>query len=86
MSCSGIAPEFACMETPTATIVIKNLKIVGNLVGSAQEALEAVEFVTRGTVKPRVQVREFVELPQVYEEMERAEIEGRVVLKVAKDE
>ena len=86
MSCCGIAPDMAKMETPTATIVIKNLKIVGNLIGSAKEALDAVDFVRRGVVKPKVQVRKFSELPQIYEELEKGQIEGRVVLKVATDE
>lgn len=86
MSCCGIAPDFAQIKTPAATITIKNLKIVGNLIGSMQEGIEAMEFVRRGAVKPKVQVREFAELPKVYEQLERGEIEGRVVLKVARDE
>ena len=85
MSCCGIAPDMTRIETPAAQIVIKNLRIVGNLIGSARECAEAVEFVRRGVVKPVVKVREFEELGKIYEELERGEIEGRVVLKVFKD-
>ena len=86
MSCCGIAPDFAKIETPASTITIKNLKIVGNLIGSRKEALDAVDFVRRGAVKPVVHVRDFKDLPKVYEELEKGEVQGRVVLKVATDE
>lgn len=86
LSCVGIPPGKSAIETPISTIVIKSLRIVGNLVGSLKECHEAVDFVRRGVVKPRVAVRGFRELEQVYSELERGEVEGRVVLKVAEDE
>lgn len=50
-----------------------------------KECLEAVELVRAGKVKPRVFVREFGELERVYEELERGDVAGRVVLKVGED-
>lgn len=85
LSCCGIAPGFAKFETPIAKVVIKNLNIVGNLIGSLQECLEAVDFVRRGVVKPKVEVRDFKDLEEVYERLEKGEIKGRIVLKVAED-
>jgi D-arabinose 1-dehydrogenase-like Zn-dependent alcohol dehydrogenase len=82
LSCVGIPPGRPCLETPICTIVIKGLKITGNLVGSLKECMEAVDLVRRGVVKPIVKVRQFKELPQVYEEMERGDIAGRIVLQV----
>ncbi len=67
----GIPPGDVHLDTSIATIVIKGLKIQGNLVGSLAETLEAVELVRKGQVKPRVQVRPFRELPQVYEMLKR---------------
>ncbi|OTA55471.1 alcohol dehydrogenase [Hypoxylon sp. EC38] len=85
LSCVGIPPGKTVIETPVSRIVINGLHIVGNLVGSLKECLEAVDLVRRGIVKPKVHVRPFTDLPEVYRELERGEIEGRIVLKVAKD-
>lgn len=82
LSCVGIPPGKVFIETPVSSIVIKGLHITGNLVGSLKECLEAVELVRRGIVKPHITVRPFKDLPQVYEELERGEIIGRIVLSV----
>jgi propanol-preferring alcohol dehydrogenase len=86
MSCVGIPPGRGLIEIPVSTIVIKGLHIVGNLVGSLKECLEAVDLVRRGVVRPNISVRPFTDLPTVYEEFEKGDITGRIVLKVAKDE
>jgi D-arabinose 1-dehydrogenase-like Zn-dependent alcohol dehydrogenase len=86
LSCVGIPPERGFLETPISRIVIKGLHITGNLVGSLKECMEAVDLVRRGVVKPRVQVRPFEDLPAVYEELERGDVAGRIVLKIAQDE
>ena len=83
LSCVGIPPGAPCLETPICTIVIKGLRITGNLVGSLKECMEAVDLVRRGVVKPVIQVRPFKDLPLVYEEMEKGDISGRVVLQIA---
>lgn len=85
LSCVGIPPGRPCLETPICTIVIKGLRITGNLVGSLKECMEAVELVRRGIVKPVIKVRPFRDLPKVYEDMEKGDISGRVVLQVASD-
>ena len=83
LSCVGLPPGRACLEIPIPTLVIKGLRITGNLVGSLKECMEAVDLVRRGAVKPVVKVRPFKDLPQVYEEMEKGDISGRVVLQIA---
>ncbi|KGO42965.1 Polyketide synthase, enoylreductase [Penicillium expansum] len=82
LSCVGIPPGRPSLETPICTIVIKGLRITGNLVGSLKECMEAVDMVRRGIFKPVVKVRPFKELPQVYEEMEKGDISGRIVLQI----
>lgn len=82
LSCVGIPPGRPYLETPICTIVIKGLKITGNLVGSLKECMEAVDLVRRGVVKPVVKVRPFKDLPQIYEEMEKGDIAGRVVVQL----
>ncbi|KAJ6188381.1 hypothetical protein N7519_003289 [Penicillium mononematosum] len=74
---AGIAKAFA-----HACDMLRGLKITGNLVGSLKECMEAVDMVRRGIVKPVVKVRPFKDLPQVYEEMEKGDISGRIVLQI----
>jgi len=85
LCCIGIPPGDVYLTTPVATIIIKGLKVVGNLVGSMAETLEAVELVRKGLVTPRVEVRGFEELPKVYEMLEKGDILGRIVLQVAQE-
>lgn len=85
LSCVGIPAGRPHLETPISTIVIKGLRITGNLVGSLKECMEAVNLVRRGVVKPAIKIRPFRELPQAYEEMEKGDVAGRIVLKVADD-
>ena len=85
LSCCGIPPDQALIGTSAGVIAIKGLRVAGNLIGSLKECHDAVEFVRRGDVKPHVVVRDFEELPKIYEQLEKGEIQGRVVLKVAKD-
>jgi propanol-preferring alcohol dehydrogenase len=85
MCCIGIPPGGGKIETPVSEIVIRGLKIKGNLVGNLKECLEAVELVRNGLVKPKVYVRPFKDLGAVYEELEKGDIAGRVVLKVGED-
>ncbi|KAJ5671718.1 Polyketide synthase enoylreductase [Penicillium longicatenatum] len=82
LSCVGIPPGRPYLETPICTIVIKGLRITGNLVGSLKECMEAVDLVRRGVVKPVVKVRPFKDLPQIYEEMEKGDIAGRIVIQL----
>lgn len=86
LCCVGIPPGDVYLTTPIATIIIKGLHVVGNLVGSMEETLEAVEIVRKGLVKPCVKVREFEELPEVYEMLEKGDVLGRIVLRVTKEE
>ncbi|KAN0098411.1 alcohol dehydrogenase 2 [Hyaloscypha variabilis] len=83
LSCVGIPTGRPFIETPISTIVLKDLKIRGNFTGSLKDCMEAVDLVRRGIVKPEINVREFKELPQVYEEMLKGDISGRTVLKIA---
>jgi propanol-preferring alcohol dehydrogenase len=83
LSCVGIPPGKTLLQTPVAGIVIKGLHITGSLVGSLKEGIEAMEYVRKGIVKPQVEVRKFRELPQIYEQLEKGDVSGRIVLRMA---
>ena len=78
----GIPPGDVRLDTAIATIVIKGLRIQGNLVGSLEETLQAVDLVRNGKVKPHVKVRPFRDLPEVYEMLEKGDVPGRIVLQL----
>lgn len=86
LSCVGIPSDKGYIQTPVSSIVVKGLHITGNLVGNLKECLEAVDLVRRGIVKPHISLRDFADLPAVYEELEKGEVSGRIVLKVAKED
>ena len=86
LSLVGIPPGDVHLSTPIAAIVIKGLRITGNLVGSMKETLESVELVRNGKVKPHVKVRPFRDLPEIYEMLEKGDISGRIVLQMSTDE
>ena len=87
LCCCGIPPPSPdgkdYIATSIAEIVIKGLKIKGNLTGSLKECLEAIDLVRLGRVRPRISVRPFSELNQIYGEMEKGHIVGRVVVRIA---
>lgn len=85
LSCVGIPYGGPFLETPINTIIIKGLRVTGNLVGSLRECMEAVDLVRYGLVKPAISIRPFRELPKAFEEMERGDINGRIVLQVSED-
>lgn len=45
--------------------------------------MEAMEYVRRGIVKPQIQIKKFRDLPLVYEQLEKGDVSGRVVLQIA---
>lgn len=85
LSCIGIPSGRAYLEASISTIVIKGLHITGNLVGSLKECLEAVELVRRGIVRPKILVRPFRDLQTVYDELDRGEVAGRIVLRIGSE-
>ncbi|WEW60069.1 zinc-dependent alcohol dehydrogenase [Emydomyces testavorans] len=82
MVCVGV-PENDPVPIATAfptTMVVNQLSIVGSAVGTRQEAIEALDFAARGIIKTHFRLEKMDKLTQVFEEMERGELQGRVVL------
>lgn len=61
-------------------MVVKAQTIRGVAVGDRREAIETLEFAERGIVKTHFRVEKMDKLTQVFEEMDRGELKGRVVL------
>lgn len=80
--CVGV-PENAPVPIASAKpslIIGKQLTIVGSIVGNKKEALETLEFGARGIIKPHLRIEKMENLTSIFEEMEKGQLKGRVVL------
>lgn len=80
--CVGL-PEGELKPIATAfpqMLVAKAQRIVGVAVGDRREAIETLEFAERGVVKTHFTTTKMDGLTKVFEEMDRGELKGRVVL------
>lgn len=61
-------------------MVGKELKIVGVAVGTRKDAIETLELAARGVIKTHFRTEKMDKLTDIFGEMERQELKGRVVL------
>lgn len=62
-------------------IVKRQKTIRGSFVGTRADLAEALDFAARGVVKPIYSVRALDEIAQVFDELARNEVKGRVVIR-----
>ena len=80
--CVGL-PEGELKAIATAYpqhMVAKALNIRGVAVGDRREAIETLEFAERGIVTTHFRTEKMENLTKIFEQMDRAELQGRVVL------
>lgn len=80
--CVGL-PEGELKPIATAFpqfLVAKAQRIVGVAVGDRREAIETLQFAERGLVKTHFRTAKMEELTSVFEQMDKGELLGRVVL------
>ncbi|OCB60447.1 zinc-dependent alcohol dehydrogenase [Mycobacterium vulneris] len=65
---------------PIFDIVLKGLTIRGSIVGSRQDMVEALDFYHRGLIHPIVETTSLDQINDVFERMERGQIDGRIVI------
>ncbi|WP_034662045.1 alcohol dehydrogenase AdhP [Cellulomonas sp. KRMCY2] len=61
-------------------IVLKGLTVRGSIVGTRQDLDEALSFYARGQIHPTVSTRGLGEINEIFGEMSRGQIDGRVVI------
>ena len=80
--CVGL-PEGELKPIATAfpqVMIAKEQKIVGSAVGNRREAIETLDLAARGIIKTHFRTAKMEELTSIFEEMEKGQIQGRVVL------
>jgi propanol-preferring alcohol dehydrogenase len=62
-------------------IVLKGLTVRGSIVGTRQDMREALDFYSRGQIRPTISTRDLGEINAIFDEMKHGKIDGRVVIK-----
>lgn len=65
---------------PIFDVVLQGLTIRGSIVGTRQDMIEALEFYARGEIHPTFSKRSLGEINDIFDEMHRGAIDGRVVI------
>jgi propanol-preferring alcohol dehydrogenase len=63
--CVGIPPPTGLVQFHPLQFIDMGIKIVGSIVGTRGDVLEALRFVSRGEVLPRIQVRKLGDLDRI---------------------
>ena len=63
-----------------SVLVVKSQNIKGSAVGNRKEAIETLELAERGLLKTNFKVEKMDKLNSVFEQMEKGELLGRIVL------
>lgn len=80
--CAGI-PEGDPVPIGKASpqlLIGKSLKIVGVTVGDRKDAIEVLDLAARGVIKSHFRVEKMENLTDVFAQMHKGEVAGRVVL------
>ena len=72
------------MDLSIPKTVLDGIEVVGSLVGTRQDLVEAFDFGARGIVVPVVQTRALDEVGDIFQEMYDGKIQGRMVLDMKK--
>ncbi|KAF4267463.1 hypothetical protein CNMCM8714_003343 [Aspergillus fumigatus] len=80
--CVGIPNEPFRLPSTPLDMIVKGLTIVGNSAGTAKEMEELLTMAVAGDVKAHIECFDFSCINDVLQRLERAEIDGRAVLKI----
>lgn len=82
--CVGIPHKDVPIATASPGSMIANqFTIAGSAVGNRQDAIDTLDFAARGVLKCHIDVKKMGELNNVFEDMHKGNLQGRVVLDLA---
>ncbi|KAJ4248420.1 hypothetical protein NW762_012757 [Fusarium torreyae] len=82
LMCISILPEDARVYFHPLWMIQKGWKIIGSSVGTRSDILEALEFVKRRVVVPKVRWADLTELERLMEAMSKGQLQGKYVIKL----
>ncbi len=71
-------------DLPIFETVLNRFTVRGSIVGTRKDMQEAIEFALDGKVKATIHPTRLEDINTVFDEMKKGEIQGRVVLEIAK--
>jgi len=74
----GLPPED--MPLPIFDTVINGISLVGSIVGTRRDLVECLDFAAQGKIKTEIEVRKLEEINQIFDELEKGDVTGRVVM------
>lgn len=68
------------IEVPIFETVLNAIRVVGSIVGTRKDLQECLQFAADGKVKSNIEVRKLEEINEVFDEMQKGKINGRIVV------
>lgn len=68
------------ISLPLSSVVERGLHLTGNLMGSHREALEVVEYIRTGQIKPRITRIALEDVPEQMQRMVDCQTVGKLVV------
>jgi propanol-preferring alcohol dehydrogenase len=81
VSLTGLPP--GSFDLSIFSTVLNRYTIRGSIVGTRKDMQEAIEFAVEGKVKATVRAEKLENINEVFDDMKKGEINGRVVLEIA---
>ncbi|THU39851.1 alcohol dehydrogenase AdhP [Niastella caeni] len=82
ISLNGLPP--GSFDLPIFETVLNRYTVRGSIVGTRKDMQEAISFAVEGKVKATVRAARLEDINTVFDEMKKGEIEGRIVLEIAR--
>ncbi|GAO51923.1 GroES-like protein [Saitoella complicata NRRL Y-17804] len=80
--CIGLPPKPSPIPVLPEDFIARGIRIMGTSTGTLPDTVEALEFLARGQIKPRIEVRGLGDVEEVLKEIEGAKVNGRIVIKM----
>ncbi|EJT78360.1 hypothetical protein GGTG_03461 [Gaeumannomyces tritici R3-111a-1] len=86
LMCVGIPPPDAFISIHPIKIIESGIKITGSMTGTRKDVLEALEFVRRGVVVPKVHSGKLADMTKLILEVAKGTIEGKYVVSLGDED
>jgi alcohol dehydrogenase, propanol-preferring len=83
LSMTGLPP--GSFDLPIFETVLNRHTIRGSIVGTRKDMQEAIAFATEGKVKSSIRMAKLEDINDIFDEMRKGEIEGRIVLQIGEE-
>ncbi|KAF3762691.1 hypothetical protein M406DRAFT_72672 [Cryphonectria parasitica EP155] len=78
--CVGIPPPGQVFSMHPLQFIASGFKVIGTSVGTRRDTLEALEFVRRGLVTPKVQWAELEKMTELMDDVVKGKVQGKYVI------